>query len=184
MVGPAENKAWKILESEYLVKRPWLTARRDKVELPDGRVNDEYYVLEYPDWVNVIAVTEDGMFVMESQYRHGLGAACYEIPCGVIEEGEDPLEAGMRELLEETGYSGGTWRKVMTMSVNPGSMNNMIHCYLAEGVVKTDGQNLDATEDLSVHLMTREEVKELLDADKIVSSQQSAPLWKYFSMNP
>ena len=86
MVGPAENKAWKILESEYLVKRPWLTARRDKVELPDGRVNDEYYVLEYPDWVNVIAVTEDGMFVMESQYRHGLGAACYEIPCGVIEE--------------------------------------------------------------------------------------------------
>ena len=72
----------------------------------------------------------------------------------------------------------------MTMSVNPGSMTNMIHCYLAEGVVKTDGQNLDATEDLSVHLMTREEVKELLDADMIVSSQQSAPLWKYFSMNP
>lgn len=58
------NKAWKILRSEYLIQRPWLTARRDEVELPDGRIVPEYYVLEYSDWVNVIAVTKDGHFGM------------------------------------------------------------------------------------------------------------------------
>ena len=68
-----EEKKWTILESEYLIKRPWLTARRDVAQLPDGRINHEYYVLEYPDWVNIIAITEDGDFVLERQYRHALG---------------------------------------------------------------------------------------------------------------
>ena len=181
MIRPADNPKWDILESEYLVKRPWLTARRDTVQLPDGRVNDEYYVLEYPDWVNVIAITEDGDFVMECQYRHGLGASCYEIPCGVIEPGEDPLDAAKRELLEETGYGSGTWSKSMAISANPGSMSNMVHCYLATDVRKTGEQHLDATEDLSVHLMTREQVIELLDRDMMISAQMAAPMWKYFS---
>ena len=68
-----EDKKWKVLDREYLIKRPWLTARRDKLELPDGRIMNKYYVLEYPDWVNVIAITKEGEFVMERQYRHGLG---------------------------------------------------------------------------------------------------------------
>ena len=77
-----EDKKWKILSTEYLVRRPWLTARRDVAQLPDGRVNDEYYVLEYPDWVNIIAITKDGQIVMERQYRHALGNTCYELPPG------------------------------------------------------------------------------------------------------
>ena len=92
------SKTWKVLDSEYLSKRPWLTARRDHLLLPDGREIPEYYVLEYPDWVNVIAITKDGHFVMERQYRHALGCTCYELPCGVMEEGETPLEAAQREL--------------------------------------------------------------------------------------
>ena len=68
-----EKGKWKILKSEYLFRRPWLTVRRDCVELPDGRQNPEFYILEYPDWVNVIAITDDGQFVMERQYRHGSG---------------------------------------------------------------------------------------------------------------
>ena len=67
-----KDKQWTVLESEYLIRRPWLTARRDRVRLPNGVENNEYYVLEYPDWVNVIALTEDGKFIMERQYRHGL----------------------------------------------------------------------------------------------------------------
>ena len=94
MLLPKDNThRWKILSSEYLVRRPWLTARRDQVLLPDGRINPEYYVVEYPDWVNVIAITEDGQFVMERQYRHAVGMTCYELPCGVMEAGETPLEA-------------------------------------------------------------------------------------------
>lgn len=93
-----EIKKWKILDREYLFKRPWLTARRDKVQLPDGRINPEYYVLEYPDWINVIAITKTGMFVMVEQYRHGLQDVFTELVGGVIEPGEDPLAAARREL--------------------------------------------------------------------------------------
>ncbi|MDE6555488.1 MAG: NUDIX hydrolase, partial [Duncaniella sp.] len=59
---------WETISSEYLHRRPWLTVRRDEVRLPDGTVHPEYYVLEYPSWINVIAITEEGEFVMVKQY--------------------------------------------------------------------------------------------------------------------
>ena len=72
-----QEKKWTVLDTEYLIRRPWLTARRDVAQLPDGRINREYYVLEYPDWVNIIAITREGDFVLERQYRHGLGNTCF-----------------------------------------------------------------------------------------------------------
>ena len=107
---------WKVLSSEYLIRKPWLTARCDRLELPDGRIMPEYYVLEYPDWVNVIAITKDGKFVMERQYRHALRVEEFELPCGVMEKGESPLEAAKRELLEGTGYGGGIKNKVALLA--------------------------------------------------------------------
>ena len=83
-----KEKNWSIVKSEYLFNRPWLTVRKDCVRLPDGRENPEFYVLEYPDWVNVIAITEDGKYIMEKQYRHGLGITEYELCAGVIEQGD------------------------------------------------------------------------------------------------
>ena len=120
-----------MIESEYLFRRPWLTARRDKVQLPDGRIHPEFYVLEYPDWVNVIAITTDGQFVMERQYRHALGKTCYEMPCGVVEQGEELLTAAKRELQEETGFGGGEWRHFLSLSPNPSSNTNMSHTFIA-----------------------------------------------------
>ena len=96
-----------ILGSEYIIKRPWLTARRDRLLMPNGNINPEFYVLEYPSWVNVIAITPDDRFVMVRQYRHGLGIISTELCAGVVEQGEEPIDAAKRELLEETGYSGG-----------------------------------------------------------------------------
>ena len=176
-----EEKKWTILESEYLIKRPWLTARRDVAQLPDGRINHEYYVLEYPDWVNIIAITEDGDFVLERQYRHALGNTCYELPCGVIEEGETPLQAAQRELLEETGYAGGNWQEWMNLSPNPATCTNMAHSFLAVGVRQVAGQSLDATEDIDVYLKPPQFVKELLENNQILQALMAAPLWKYFS---
>ena len=176
-----EDKKWKILSTEYLVQRPWLTARRDVAELPDGRVNHEYYVLEYPDWVNIIAITKDGRIVMERQYRHALGKTCYELPCGVIEAGETPLEAAKRELLEETGFAGGEWKEWMTLSPNPATSTNLAHSFLAVGVSKVAGQHLDATEDIDVYLKSPEYVKQLLEENQILQALMAAPLWKYFS---
>ena len=175
-----EVRKWKVLSTEYLIRRPWLTARRDVVQLPDGRVNPEYYILEYPDWVNVIAITKDGQVVLERQYRHGLGKTCYELPCGVIEAGETPLEAAKRELLEETGYAGGTWKHWMTLSPNPSTSTNLTHSFLAIGVEKVSGQHLDATEDIEVSLHSPAYVKELLENNQILQALMAAPMWKYF----
>ena len=95
-----EKQKWTILDSRYIIRRPWLTARCDTVQLPDGRINDEYYILEYPGWVNVIAITEDGRYLMVEQYRHGLKDYFTELVAGVIEAGEEPLDAARRELRE------------------------------------------------------------------------------------
>ena len=178
-----ENGKWKIIKSEYLFRRPWLTVRRDCVELPDGRQNPEFYVMEYPDWVNVIALTEDGKFVMERQYRHGLGKTCFEIPAGVREKGETPLEAAKRELMEETGYGDGEWSKIMTVSGNSSTTNNLSHCFVAKGVKKIGRQHLDSTEDLQIVLMDEAEVKDLMVNDQIRQSLMAAPLWKFFAEN-
>ena len=176
-----EDGKWETISSEYLFRRPWLTVRHDQVRLPDGRINPEFYVLEYPDWVNIIAITENGEFVMERQYRHGLDKTCYEIAAGVVENGETPLEAARRELEEETGYGGGEWKELMLISGNPSTTSNLTHCFLAEGVRKVSAQHLDSTEDLSVCLLSLDQVRLLLVSDKIRQALMAAPLWKYFA---
>ncbi len=177
------NKEWEVLHSEYLIRRPWLTARRDHVRLPNGVENPEYYVLEYPDWVNVIAITRDGHFIMERQYRHGLRYTGYEICAGVCEPCEEPVDSARRELYEETGYGGGHWTHYMTISANTSTMNNLCHCFVATDVEPVSTQHLEPTEDISIHLMTKEEVRSLLTGDQIRQALMAAPLWKYFAEN-
>ena len=178
-----EVKKWEVLEREYLYRRPWLTVRRDRVRLPTGAVNDEYYVLEYPTWVNVIAIDREGRFVMVEQYRHGLQEVFTELVAGVAEEGEAPLEAARRELLEETGYAGGTWRLSTVLSANPGSQNNLSYSFIATGVERVAEQHLDETEDVAVRLLSRDEVLQLLRSDTLKQALMAAPLWKYFAEN-
>ena len=149
-VSDDDDRKWKVLKSEYLFKRPWLTARRDEVELPNGA-------------------------------RHGLGKTCYELCAGVCEERDgDPMESAKRELLEETGYGRGEWQLWMTVSANASAMNNLTYCYLATDVEPVDTQHLEATEDLTVHLLTVDEVRQLLMDDEVKQSLMAAPLWKYF----
>lgn len=178
-----EEGKWKVIKSEYLFQRPWLTVRRDCVELPNGIQNPEYYVLEYPDWINVIAITEEGEFLMERQYRYGLGNTCYELVAGVIEKGEEPLAAARRELLEETGYGDGEWSEEMLLSQNPSTCNNLSHCFVATGVKKIGDQHLDRTEDIRPVLLNLEQVRDIMLHDQLRQALMAAPLWRYFAIH-
>lgn len=173
---------WETVGSEYLFRRPWLTVRRDTVRLPNGVVHPEYYVLEYPTWVNVIALTPEGKFVMVKQYRHGLGIVATELCAGVAEAGEEPLEAARRELMEETGFGGGEWELLTVLCANPGSQNNLSYSFVARGVVRMDSQHLDETEDIKVEILDESEVREMLAGDVLKQALMAAPLWKFFAM--
>ncbi|MDE7146752.1 MAG: NUDIX hydrolase [Duncaniella sp.] len=173
---------WKVLSTEFLFTRPWLTVRRDEVQLPNGKIHPEYYVLEYPTWVNVIALTADGKFVMVKQYRHGLGIVATELCAGVAEPGETPLAAAQRELLEETGFGGGEWELNMVVSANPGSQSNLSYSFIARGVEKLDIQHLDETEDVRVEILSEDEVYSMLANDELKQALMAAPLWKYFAL--
>lgn len=172
---------WQTHRKEYLLKSKWLTVRKDSVSLPSGYEIDDFYVLEYPDCVSVIAITEDGYFIMEEQYRHGLQKTCIELCAGRCEDGDTPIETAKRELLEETGYGGGIWSEFMISSPNPSSMTNICHTYLAKGVRKLSPQSLECSEDITIHLCSKEQVMEWLNDFSIIEGVMQASLLKYFS---
>jgi 8-oxo-dGDP phosphatase len=182
MKNGGEPGAWSTLSSEYLCRKPWLTMRRDTVRLPNNRLIDDYYVWEYPPWCNVIAVTKENKFVLIKQYRHGIGKVHYEIPAGVLDRhGESLLEAAQRELLEETGFGGGIWSPWMKLSANPALQDNISHTYLAEGVDRIGNQCLDATEEISVHLVDLDELRTIVLEGGMIQALHVAPLLKYLS---
>ena len=145
---------WKVLKSEEVVAAGFFRLRRDQCELPDGRVMPRYYVIEFPDWVNIVPVTDDGQMVMIEQYRHGAGESFLEIPGGGTHGGgEDPQIGGRRELRDETGYEAREWVHCGHVYPNPALQNNRLHTYLALGCKKVGEQILDPFEDLKVRLM-------------------------------
>jgi len=171
---------WKIISSEYIHKGPWATMRVDKCAMPDGRTVDEYYVLEYPNWVNAVAITEDNMVLMVHQYRHAANIVSLEIPGGVIDGDEAPAYAMKRELLEETGYLFEDIELIATIYANPSTANNHTYCYLAKGGKKVQGQSLDEHEELIVEEYTIAEVKQLLADNKIAQALHCSGLFYAF----
>ncbi len=182
MENKNEKKAT-VLSSRYLSKEPWFTVREDRIRLKNGVEIPKYYVLEYPDWVNVLAITKDKKFVMVRQYRHGTGTTNYELCGGCVDKGDaSPMVAAQRELLEETGFGNGKWRFNLKMSANPSTTNNWTWNFIAEDVELLDSkQHLDGGEDISVHLLNLDEVKELLQAGEIIQSVHACALWKYLA---
>ena len=173
---------WSILDSNYLFKDKWLTVRKDTVALPGGQVIPSYYVLEYTNWISVIGITREGQFVLVKQYRHGLQRTAYELCAGMCDPSDaSPLDTAKRELLEETGYGGGNWQEWMVISANPSTHNNLTYCYLATDLEKVAEQKLDKTEQLSVHLVSEQQVQEMLLKNEFLQALHAAPLWKYMA---
>ena len=177
---PDDPKPWKVLGREYLARKLWYTVRVDRVELPTGTIIPEYWVNEYPPWVNVVAVTTDDKILLIRQYRHGLERVSFEIPAGTTDPGETSLEAAAkRELLEETGYGGGRWSPLVTLSANPALQNNLTYTFLAEDVERVRDAEPGAGEDLRLHPVTLSELETLIDEDEFVQALHVAPLMKY-----
>jgi 8-oxo-dGTP pyrophosphatase MutT (NUDIX family) len=120
---------------------------------PGRAVTHDFFVIESPDWVNIVAVTTGGELVLVSQFRFGAREFCWEIPGGLLDLGEDPIAAGRRELREETGFAGGEARLLGSVWPNPAIQNNRCHFVLIEGVRHTPERAWDEHEEIeSIHL--------------------------------
>ena len=182
MIKKLENRKWRVLKRTPLLNcGPWLNVRKEEVQLPNGFVISEWFLMDFPDWINVIAITKAGEFVLIDQYRHALGETHYELVAGVVDKGESPLHAAQRELSEETGYEGGVWQAFMELSPNPTNHTNKSYTFLAMGVEKVREPHQEPSEDIHVHVLTRDELKQLLASGEIIQALHAAPLWKYFA---
>lgn len=168
---------WQKLASKYLVKEKWATLRVDTCKLQNGTIKDDYYVLEYPNWANAIALTRENKLLLVRQYRFAADIISLEIPGGVIDDGEDPETAIKRELLEETGYQFETCELIATLYPNPATSTNQTFTYFLTGGEKVQGQHLDEHEILNVEEYTVGEVKELLKDQKIDQALHVAGLY-------
>jgi 8-oxo-dGTP pyrophosphatase MutT (NUDIX family) len=118
---------------------------------PGRGTERDFVVMQSPDWVNVVALTPDGQIVLVRQFRYGIDGFSLEIPGGVMDHaGEDPVAAGLRELREETGYSGAGAKLIGTVRPNPAIQSNRCHFVLVEGAVRTHDIEWDADEEIAV----------------------------------
>lgn len=127
------------ISSSIIAQGGMLTARRDQVRLPNGASSQREYVL-HPGAVVIIALLENGNLVLERQFRYPLHQVFIELPAGKIDQGEDPLLTGQRELLEETGYSASEWVYLALQHPCIGYSNEVIHIYLARGLTAGEHQ--------------------------------------------
>lgn len=149
---------WQVLDSSEPIDLVLFDARFDRVRHP--RSGDEFQrlVLESADWVSCVAIDDEGTFVMVRQYRFGIGATTLETPGGMVDPGEEHGQAIQRELLEETGFGGGTWTPFGTVEPNPAFHDHLCHHWLAEGVRRVRDPTPVAGEYIEVTQMTEIEV--------------------------
>lgn len=122
---------WEVLKDKKLYETPIFSLHEKTVKPDKGSADHPFYVLNAPEWINVIALTPDNRIVLVEQYRIGVHESTLEIPGGMVDDGEDPIEAAKRELLEETGYRSEQWEPAGKVSSNPAILNNFTHLFVA-----------------------------------------------------
>ena len=175
---------WPLEDSEYGSELPLFRVRFDHRRHPRSGEVMKRLVLESVDWVNVVAVTEDGRLVMIRQFRFGAGYATLEIPGGMVDEGEASLAAAQRELAEETGYSGGTWHCLGAVEPNPAIHDHLCHHYLARDVRLTRRQDLSQGECIRVELMSEADVLRAVRSGEVKHVLVLSTLSRVFDLWP
>lgn len=146
--APSHVYPWKTLASTTLADDEWLRITAERCEVAPGVAIEPYYVLRERDWVHVLALNAAGEIVTVRQWRHAAAFACLELPGGIVDQGEDPLAAAQRELLEETGCRATRWTAAGWLWANPARQNNRVHLFVAEGAEQVAGQQLDLAEEI------------------------------------
>lgn len=173
-----ENQRWSIIDSTYILKDKWLSLRADKCRTPEGSIIEPYYILEYPTWVNVVAMTRENEIVLVRQYRHGLGKTLLGLPSGTVDPGDaSPARAIERELSEETGYTSNNFKETGRLSVNPANHTNVTHCFLATDVYKIGNPHVTESEYTETVLMSVEDLLEYVRKCDVFQALHLGSLW-------
>lgn len=173
---------WEKLASWRGPDLPLFGVRFDKLRHPQTSAEFERLVLEAPAWVNVVAVTEAGEIVMVEQFRFGVGKLTLEPVGGIVDAGEDSLAAARRELLEESGYGGGSWHYLGCVQANPAYHDNLCHHWLADGVTRVQDPAPDEGEAIRVHLLTLEALRQAVASGWLCHSLGLSALSRVFSL--
>jgi 8-oxo-dGTP pyrophosphatase MutT (NUDIX family) len=172
-----EKRLWQTRSTRQILDTPYLKIRSEEITLPDGSTLNDYYIIENRGWVGIVPVTEDGHFIINKQYKHGIGMEVLEFPAGGIDPHEnDPLVAAHRELMEETGYSvePANIEPLSHMIANPTSAVTEVWWYLAREVRKTGEQKIDPAEVIENIQVTPGELLDLIHRGEFAVQGQIA----------
>lgn len=161
MTKRKDDTLWQVTPAKKILTTPVMNVLTSQVVCKRSDTSRDFYRLDFSPWVNIIATTPTKDIVCIRQYRFGSGRIELEIPGGAVEPGEDPLDAGVRELLEETGYSGDNARIIGQVCPNPAIQDNVCYTVLVENAKKTSPPRLDDMEDIEVFTLNRDELLQL-----------------------
>ena len=173
--------SWDRLESESCGHFAIFSVRRDRNRSPRSGCIHNFYVIEAPDWVNIVPVTPDGRLVCVRQYRHGAREVALELPGGLVDTGETAAEAALREMREETGYTSGQAIPIGTMIPNSAIHENRCHLFVAPGASPSAEQCLDSAEDIEVVLLDPDEIPRLI-ANGTINNGIMVAAFHYFAL--
>ncbi|TKJ31655.1 MAG: NUDIX hydrolase [Chloroflexi bacterium B3_Chlor] len=173
-------KPWPLIRSTVDKSYSVFSVRTDTACCPRTGQEHDFYVLESPDWVNVIPLTPDEQVVMVRQYRHGTRDMCLEIPGGLAKPADSVEDAARRELLEETGYEANELIFLGSACPQPAILNNRSVTYLARNVRKVGAPQLDQTEDIEVVLVSLSDIPDLIRRREITNAMVILAFYWYF----
>jgi len=173
-------KPWKLVSSIKEKSYRIFDLRIDRAVSPRTGEEHDFYVFESHEWVNIIPVTRNREVVLIKQYRHGVRDVLLEIPGGIVEPGDTPLDAAIRELKEETGYTAKEMVFLGATHANPAFMNNRCHSYLALDSFPDGSQNLDDKEDIEVLLRPLDDIPRMIREGEITHSLILAAFYRYY----